>query len=70
MWLAADQDDANDPKQQSRPQHHADATAIFTQGSKMLSRSSGPRGSSFYLAADFTSSSERTTLTWAPAYRS
>jgi hypothetical protein len=33
----------------------------------MLSRSTGPLGSSFNLAADFTSGSERTTFPLAPA---
>jgi hypothetical protein len=40
---------------------------ILCEGSKMLSRATGPLGSSFNAAADFTSSSERTTFPLAPA---
>ena len=49
--------DAIDPEQKS----------MQTLPRKMLSRATGPLGSSFNVAADFTSSSERRTLPLAPA---
>ena len=56
-WPNHGRNDAIDPEQKS----------MQTLPRKMVSRATGPLGSSFNLAADFTSSSERRTLPLAPA---